>query len=836
MSRANWEQVKDIFASALEIDTSERDTFIIDRCGQDTLLRMEVQSWLASYAESEAFIETPAFSHHEITSNGKPAIGRQFGSYRVIREIGHGGMGAVFLAERDDGEFSQRVAIKIIRQAIAESELINRFKRERQILATLNHPNIAKLLDGGVSPDGLPFLAMEFVEGEPITVFCDQNRLNLNARLVLFLKVCSAVAYAHRNLIVHRDLKPSNILVTVEGEPKLLDFGLAKLVDDNLSSDIKQTQTAFRALTPAYASPEQLKNETITTASDIYSLGVVLYEVLTNERPFHFEGKSLDEIIRTVAESEPRLPSAKSANDQSQRDTQLKGDLDNIVLMALRKEPERRYQSVEALAQDVERYLIGMPVAARASTLKYRASKFVTRHKAGVLAGTLVFLSLVAGIVASLWQARIAQKENEKAVKINAFLEKTLKFSNPITSNLRKAGRETTVNEVLDEAARRLDSGEFDAFPEVKVELERTVANAYFGQGRYVPARKYMNQHVLLLKELYGENDPRMIYGSLLWAGLLFDKNEFDEAEGIYRKYLPLLKAEYQRGDIDARIYAEAVNNFAYLRRTQGDSGEAESLFRQTLEIIPLLSGDERTDVATTRSTLASTIADQGRFDEALETARQAVNEFRERNETNTPNYGFSLTVYGGFLTEKGQFVDADSSLNEAETIFRDYLSYTNLWIGDNSRNQAVSLYGQGEFAKAIAKADEALKIYEENFGKHYDNYPTALIAKGMSLTKSGNTVEGEKLLREAVQLRTETLSPEHYWVAVAKSALGECLTIQKRYDEAEPLLVDSFESLIRSQGRQNPRTLLAQGRLAGLYGSWNKPDLAARYDPRAAS
>lgn len=829
-----WQQIKDIFSAALDLEPNKRGEFVTEACGDNDWLREEVESWLASYTESDDFIEKPAFAIGEVFANGNGNGHKRFGHYKIIKEIGFGGMGAVFLAERADGEFSQRVAIKIIRQAIAESEVINRFKRERQILATLNHPNIARLLDGGISDDGLPFLAMEFVDGDAITKFAAQENLTLEGRLKLFLKVCAAVAYAHRNLIVHRDLKPSNVLVTKDGEPKLLDFGLAKLIDENIASDLAETQTAFRALTPAYASPEQLKNEPITTASDIYSLGVVLYELLTNERPFHFEGKSLDEIIRTVAQNAPRLP---SSNPRSAiRNPQLKGDLDNIVLMALRKEPERRYKSVEAFADDIERHLKALPVAARPNTLKYRASKFVSRHKVGVLTASLILLSLIGGLVATVWQARVAEREKEKAEKINAFLERTLKYSNPVTSNLRRSGRETTVNEALDEAARRLDSGEFDPFPEVKAELERTVANAYYGQGRYVQARKYLEQHVLLLKQLYGESHPKMIYGSLLWAALLFDRNEFEEAEKTFRKYIPLLKAEYDNGNVEPHVYSEALNNFAYLRRTQGDSREAESLFRQTLEIIPKLSGEDRNAVASTRSTLASTIADQGRFDEALDTARQAVDEFRARGETDSPNYGFSLTIYGGFLTEKGVFDDADKSLLEAETIFRKYVSPTSLWVGDNMRNQAVSLYGQQRYAESIVKADETLKLYEENFGKHYDNYPTALIVKGLSLTKTGHVTEGEKILREAVQLRTERLAPEHYWVALAESALGECLALQKRFEEAEPLLIESYESLTRTQGRQNPRTLLARRRLADLYTIWNKPEIATRYFSTPAS
>ncbi|HEY0428432.1 MAG TPA: serine/threonine-protein kinase [Pyrinomonadaceae bacterium] len=815
MTEVDWQNIKEIFLAVLEKDAKSRAKFLDEICQNNFVLREEIQSLLVSHEEIEDFIETPAFQVSKIFTNGANHTQKHFGNYKIIREIGAGGMGAVFLAERIDGEFEQQVAIKIVRQTIAESELVNRFKRERQILASLNHPNITKLLDGGVSEDGLPFLAMEFVEGEVVTKFVEREKLNLDEILKLFLKICSAVAYAHRNLIVHRDLKPNNILVNGESEPKLLDFGLAKLLDENLTNDAAQAQTAFHALTPAYASPEQLKNEAITTASDIYSLGVVLYELLTGERPFRFEDKSLDEIIKTITEFHPPLP---SANQNSKlRNSQLKGDLDNIVLTALRKEPARRYKSVEAFADDIERYLKGLPVSARPATFRYRAGKFIKRHKVGVLAASLILLSLIGGIVTSLWQAQQARREKEKAESINAFLEQTLEYANPILSSLRKNGRETTVNEVLDEAARRLDNGEFNSQPEVKAELERAVAASYFGQGRYQEARKHLEQYVLLLKGLYGETHPKMIAGSIMWASLLFDKGETEEAEKTYRQFLPMMRYEHEKGNIKTEILADALNQFAYLRRTQGDSREAETLFRETLTLIPQLSGEAFNSVATTRSTLASVLADQGRFDEALQTAREAVEEYRLRNETDSPSYGFSLTILGGFLTEKGNFNEADAYLKEAETLFRRFLSPTNLWLGDNLRNQAISLYGQARFSEAIGKADETLKIYEESFGTHYDHYPTALIIKGLSLTKTGQTVEGEKLLREAVKIRTESLPKGHFWTALANSALGECLTIQKRYAEAEPLLLESYQDLKNSQGEQSPRTQLALGRLNEL-------------------
>ena len=404
-STADWEQVKEVFSSVLEIEPERRSDFLDERCGDDETLRTEVESWLASHAESEGFIETPVFSANSIIDQPTPMAGRQFGNYRIIREIGHGGMGAVYLARRTDGEFEQEVALKIVRQSIAENQMIERFRRERQILASLNHPNIAKLLDGGVSENGEPFLAMEYVQGETIEEYVAERSLSINETLSLFLRVCSAVAYAHRNLVVHRDIKPGNILVTKSGEPKLLDFGLAKLIDEGLGHDVTTTQTEFRALTPAYASPEQLKGEPITTSSDVYSLGVLLYELLTGERPFKFEGMSLVEIIHAISTSEPGSPSRTVAAS-----SKLKGDIDNIVLKALRNEPDRRYQSVEQFADDIQRYLDGLPVMARKDTVYYRLNKFVLRHRIAVAAAALVLITVVTGVALTVREKRKADR------------------------------------------------------------------------------------------------------------------------------------------------------------------------------------------------------------------------------------------------------------------------------------------------------------------------------------------------------------------------------------------------------------------------------------------
>lgn len=804
-----WERIKEIFATVIEEPQELRRARAAELCAGDERLRSEIESWLDSYEEADEFLESPVTRQPEISR--LRVEGRTFGHYTIEHEIGRGGMGAVYLANRSDGEFEQKVALKIVRQSIAESHVIERFRRERQILASLNHPNIAKLLDGGVSEKGEPYLVMEFVEGKPISEYVVSADLPIDDRLRLFLKVCAGLSYAHHNLVVHRDIKPDNILVTADGEPKLLDFGLAKLVDESLGIDLNQTQTAFRALTPAYASPEQMRGEQITTASDVYSLGVVFYELLTGARPLEFQGKVLDEIVRVIETVNPPPPSDKCG---SARAAELRGDLDNIALMAIRREPERRYRTIEAFASDIDRHLNDLPISARPATFRYAAGKFVSRHRIGAVIASLFLLLTVVGLIATISQAERARREKERAESISTFLVGILRYSDPKLNALRKSGNDTTINEALDEGTRRIENGEFDDQPEAKAELEQTIGMIYTSQGKYSEARRMFEQYVQYVRENYPENDPKTVTGMNLWAGLLFDKGDLAEAERLYRQYIPLLRGQYRIGKVGPEVMSESLNNFAYLRRTQGDSREAEVLFRESLELMPQMSADGWKRVATTRSTLASVLADQGRFTEALATSREAVEEFRSRGDTDSPNFGFALTVLGGFQTEKGEYVPADASLAEAAQIFAKYVSPTSLWLADNLRNKAISAYFQGRYPEAIQNAGEAQRIYETSFGKHYDQYPTVLIYKGLSLVKTGRGDDGEALVREAYEIRRKSLPPEHFWFAIAESALGECLMLRNKSGEAAPLLRESLASLERTQGTDNPRTILARSRL----------------------
>lgn len=503
MTPERWKQIRAVFEEAQCVASSERVRFLSDACGGDLELRSEVESLLEvdSRAGSD-FMGVPAVDLIQ-PPGGEPAaaswVGRRLGPYRIVAEIGHGGMGEVYRASRIDGQFDQQVAIKLVRMGMGSAFMVDRFLHERQILATLNHPNIARLMDGGTTDDGVPYLVMELVDGDRIDAYCQANSLSITERLRVFLRVCAAVEYAHQRLVIHRDIKPGNILVTNDGSPKLLDFGIAKIFDPSGDSDT----TVARPMTPEYASPEQIRGEPITTATDVYSLGVVLYQLLTGRSPYRVSAKLPGQWSHVITNTDPQRPSSAVISPLpaeeglsragagaepvlSNREPtparlrrRLCGDLDNILLMALRKEPERRYRSVQQFAEDITRHLDGLPVAASKGSWSYAAGKFVSRHRAAVAATALVMLALLAGIVATERQARIAGIERAKAQKR---FDDVRQFSNSLIFDIHDAlqdipGTTPARNLLLDRAVQYLDRVATDA--DGDSDLERELAWAY---------------------------------------------------------------------------------------------------------------------------------------------------------------------------------------------------------------------------------------------------------------------------------------------------------------------------------------------------------------------
>jgi tetratricopeptide (TPR) repeat protein len=549
-----WERVQEIFSEAADLSISDRARFLDHACNGDSGLRMEVESLLREDSTAEAYLDTAIRAEAAAMLAEEPLLaGTRLGAYRVIEEIGRGGMGSVYLAERDDDEYHKRVAIKVVKRGMDTDEVLNRFRHERQILAGLEHPFIARLIDGGTTTDGRPFFVMEKVKGEPINVYCVTHKLDVKARLRLFLRVCEAVSHAHRALIVHRDLKPSNILVTPEGVPKLLDFGVAKLLDPEADPGLTATNFSAGPMTPEYASPEQVRGLGVTTATDAYALGAILYELLTGERAQKIDTRSPAEIDRVVCEVQPERPSllAKGLNT----------DLDNIVLMAMRKESERRYQSVEQFSADIVRYLSGRPVAARQDSFTYRAGKFIRRNRLVLTAAALVFGSLVAGVVVSIGEARQAE-----AARRIAEMQRQTADRERTRADQERQRAQTSQHDAEREAANALRQGREAELQRLAAETERQIADRRFQQVRQLAGKFLLEFHDAIAK-LPGSTPARKM---VVETGLQYYDSLAREASGN-RDLLEEIARGYDRlGDVQGNPYAANLGDLKGARASYG--------------------------------------------------------------------------------------------------------------------------------------------------------------------------------------------------------------------------------------------------------------------------
>src|SRR5262245_35073041 len=547
-----WTEIRALFEELVDLPPAERQgrlAQVADREIADRVGRL-----LAADSEAGRFLETPAvavaggFFDGLAEAVDEPSPPARIGPYRVLGRLGRGGMGEVLLAERADGLFDQRVAIKLLRRGMASDEVLSRFSRERRILARLEHPHIARLLDGGATEDGRPYFVMELVEGEPITEFCRSRSLPVEDRLRLLQDACDAVATAHRNLVVHRDLKPSNVLVTKDGEVKLLDVGIAKLLGpDDTGEAAAQTRTELRLLTPAYAAPEQILGEPVTTATDVWALGALAYELLTGTLPQKREGRSAAALATAAAEDVKERPSQRVARedrealpfasateaDRRRLERRLRGDLDNILLAALRREPERRYGSVTALAGDLRRYREGQPIKARPDTFGYRFSKFVRRNRVGVAAAVLVFLSLVAGIAVAAWQARRAEAHAKtaaaaarRAEAVKEFLIGLFEVADPEQAS----GGSVTASDLLDQAGTRLQS-ELASEPDVQADLLETVARIDKGLGRLDTAEDLAERSLAIREKILPSGDAAIGRSLATLGAVQMSKGQLDQAE-----------------------------------------------------------------------------------------------------------------------------------------------------------------------------------------------------------------------------------------------------------------------------------------------------------------
>jgi Serine/threonine protein kinase len=853
--------IDELVKQAQGLSPSERVGFIRRMCESDEALMSQVFEAL-QHADNQArsWATLPDDADIDVASEVSLA-GQRLGPYRFVRRLGSGGMGEVWLAERADDEYQQRVAIKLVRAGIFSAQVHSRLRMERQILASLQHPNIARLLDGGRASDGTPYLVLEYIDGEPIDVYCDRRRLRLDERIRLFQQVCATVHYAHQNLVVHRDLKPNNILITQDGTPKLLDFGIAKLLDPRQTpGTLAVTHFGYRVMTPTHASPEQVRGETITTASDIYVLGLLLYEILAGRRPFEFGGNTLSEIERTISECDPLTPSAllartaRSSPELAQdiaacRSTtvarlekELRGDLDNIVMMAMHKDPQKRYGSAAQLAADLDRHLQGMPVAATSHTWTYRARKFVRRHALPVSAGAVaVALLAVFATITFVQSQRIARErdvanaERTRAEQISSFLVELFELSDPSKSR----GSQITARELLDIGARRVSIGLADQ-PETRSTLLQTIGFVYGSLGLYSDAAAMLGNALKSKIDVYGPEHLEVASAMVALAEAFIEQGAFDRAQTLLddalemqrklagREALETAETLLSRGRLSQRrgelaqaeilyhdslgIYrkhgqerttkaALVLSELAALHSYRSNYAEAARLYRTALDIDREQLGHEHPQVAKDLHNLAVMLHLQGNLAQAEPLYAEASELMQRILGESHPDTLDARSNYGRFLHRKGDLERAESVLSDALQANRNARGDSHPYVGHDLLSLAIVRMDRGAYAAARRDLDAALEIFRRSLPSEHPYVVSALVNIGRLQVETGDTAAAENTLREALAMASKFQPDDGPQAAAAKSSLGRALLAQRRETDALPLLEQSLPILERAHG-----------------------------------
>ncbi|MEP7249743.1 MAG: protein kinase [Spartobacteria bacterium] len=813
-SAEEWERAQELFNEVVDLPPEERMTFLDRICGEDDSLRREVESLLASDAEASQFIEEPllALPRELFPETEIDPAGQEIGAYRVVREIGRGGLGTVYLAERADESYRKEVALKLVRRGLDTEDILQRFRHERQILAQLEHPYIARLLDGGTTKEGLPYFVMEYVQGETLTKFCDGQGMDVEGRLQLFRKVCAAVSYAHQNLVIHRDLKPSNILVTADGTPKLLDFGIAKVLTPEEDA-LTQTIPSQRVMTPEYASPEQIKGGRITTSSDVYSLGVLLYELLTGQKPYRLTKPSAEELSRAITDQEPERPSTAVVRQSDNQklplghQQSLKGDLDNIVLMALRKEPERRYPSVERFSEDIRCHLEGRPVTAHKDTVSYRAGKFIRRNKAAVTAAALVALTVVVGIAAVLRQSQIAREQRDHAeaaqataTRLNQFLQSLLSSANPDAM-----GRDVKVVQVLDDASARLDR-ELGSEPALLAQAHLTIARAYAQLRAAEPAERHARAALALDRKLFGDNHPATAEVMAFVGRTMQIFRRYKEAEPLLRQALAVQRRE---PPADRNQFARTLQVLGTVLINTGRAQEAAPLVAESLALSRELNGEKSVQVADalqTTGVLRQALGDRPGAMEAWRASLAIHRQLVPRQLT----FLDPLADLSEMLFSEGKVDEAAALLEEGDRFARQSIGQDNPTYGALLGRLALIDFVRQQYSAAIPRLERCLATVGQVYPKETPEMVLAKTVLGLSLTRSGRAAEAEPLLRAALVEGKAVPAARLALIGNLEGALGECLLAEKNFSEAEPLLRLSHEKLSARLGAENPQTTAA--------------------------
>ena len=799
----DWLRLGESFDALCELAPAERAHALAAVRVQDVALADSLERMLAADAEDQGMLDlgVEVIAQNTEVDGGFDRSGQLMGDFRLTERIGRGGMGEVYRAERMGDDYQQTVAIKLLRTGLVGADDARRFAQERRILARLEHPAIARLIDGGVSADGVPWLAMELVNGRPLTEAATVQKLSLDARLALLIEVCAAVDYAHRRLVVHRDLKPSNVLVDAQGRVRLLDFGIAKLLDED--ADQTLTATGVRPMSPAYAAPEQILGEPISTATDVHALGLLLFELLTGRLPNRRGGvQSLQTLAQALDSGSTERPSAgaQQSPDAPVPARLLEGDLDTIVCKALSREPERRYASATALAEDIERYRQRRPIAARPDTVRYRLAKFVRRHRSGVLAASLALIALIASLWIAIWQAgiareqaRLAQAQSEhaqaqaqRALRIKDFLIAIFKEQEP----LGRAGSQVKTPLNLIESGIVAAERDLNDDPLLRDEVLADLADIQVNLGDAAAADPLLASSLEFRRKQYGPDHPLVAAALASQIGSIFQKGRFSEAEPLILEAIRILTLHF--GADDARV-TQMQNRMVRVLISQTRLDESATLMREVVRKTEIELGPDNAELGLRMSNLAVVLLQQNEYVESKEILQRAINILEAARGSEHASLIFPLSTLGDLERRVG-------NLDAALVIFQRMLEITRVQLGTDHMRYAVAVQRVGNLQRMLRRFDEAeqslniaLAIQERgNFAELQDTY--SRLAELAADRGDGETAERRERQSFEHAMRTQGEKSLLTWQRLTN--LGITLGYQMKYPEAESALKRAIDGL----------------------------------------
>lgn len=835
MNKDFWQIVTFIVDRVLELEPEEQLQFIERECKQDPELKSQVITFLKSINKSDGLWDELLDSNralvNELTSSGTAMkeitegfVPDQIGPYKINRLLARGGMGDVYLAERSDGQYHRNVAIKILRSELIHDNLEQRFLYEREILSSLEHPNIARLYDGGLTTDGRPYLVMEYVDGRPISSFCSENNCTLENKLHLFTQVCQAVNYAHRNLIIHRDLKPDNIFVNSEGVVKILDFGIAKIIDTELSNkELLKTQEGLRLLSIQYAAPEQITLEKITTATDVYGLGLLLYEMATGFKPYDLKEKKLKEAEHFIRHLSPDLPSSKA--DDPSVSNKLKGDLDAIISKALRKEPQHRYQSAEQLLDDLNRYKAHLPVQAQKDSIRYRSVKFVKRHSPAIISLLLV-ISVSIGFVfyhtyRITTERNIAQTEAQKAQQAVSFLIEMFESANPEES----LGDTLTVYDLIKKGVQNTET--LSEQPTLKAQMFEVIGRVYRSLGEYRNARSLLEKSYHLRLQEFGLKHTETVESLDQIGILLSEEGKFSEAESFFRLSY---STRLQLSDSAGASLANTKNELAYVLRRQGKFSESKKIYEELISAYSAHFGEEHPKTISSISGLAALLHAMNNYEESEKYYRKIL-EIRQKNLGPVhPDIAMDLNSLGALLMNTGNFEEAEELLRLSFQMRKELYGSEHPKVALTMNNLAILYRDKGEFESAEKLFKESLKMRIHILGENHIGTCLSKFSLAIHYTLTDRPDSAQILFNEIYPVFIDKFSDDHSFSARTEMGMGSVHLQQGNTQMAAEYMEKAYNKIVQLHREHSLERALAMIQMGELYVMGNEPEKALSY------